>query len=798
MTDENTGAFGELLRRLRVAAGLTQEALAEQSKLSTAAISALERGTRQAPYRETVRLLADALGLGSADRAALMAAASRPRTHANTAPRASAPTPPGHTLPVPLTSFVGRERDLTSLGQLLGEGRRLLTLTGSGGVGKTRLVAEVARAAERQFQDGIWYVDLTPLSTPALVPQAVAAVLDVREVSGRPFTPAIADWLARRTALLVLDNCEHVLAACAELVATLLRECPRTTVAATSRERLGIRGEQVYQVPPLPLPPADWPSAGANAGAALLEFAAIRLFVDRAQAARREFAFAAENAGAVAEICRRLDGLPLAIELAAAWVRVLSPEQIAARLQQRFLLLAGASRQTPPRHQTLRSLVDWSYDLLSDAERAVLRRLAVFVGGWTLEAAEVICGGEEIAPWQVLDPLSALVDKSLVVADTGGEVARYSLLESIREYAAEKLETADETELTRHRHADHYRDLAERAQPELRGPDQVAWLGRLEEEHNNLRAALNLAAADGNAEIGLRLATALAPFWEGRGHLEEGRRWIELLLAMPTAGAVPAALRAKALLAGGRLAQWQTHLDEAATLLEASLDMARSLADRAIEAEALVYLGAVRRRQGGFERSAALVEQSLALYRAAENDAGIALALLTLGVTVRFQGDAARSVTLLEESLSRFRRLGDGRWTAITQTMLGGSVLHQGDPGRAAGFIRAGLAGHHTVGDRAFMVFGLMDMAAVLVAQAQPARAAQILGAMQALREALGAPLAPANVREYEYVVRAVRRTLSDVAFAAAVAQGEALPLDAAVALALEEAPLDAPVSCGP
>src|SRR5579885_3681171 len=390
---------------------MTQEALAERAGLSVNAISSLERGARRSPHRGTVRLLCAALNLRAEDQAALLAAAARTRDEAPGTSDPAFAAPAMHGLPVSLSALIGRERELAAIGRLLAEGRRLVTLTGAGGTGKTRLAVEVARMVQGSFPDGVWYVDLAPLDNPALVPQVTAAVLGLRESAEQRYLQTIRDWLAERRALLILDNGEHLLEPCAALAAALLQGCPQVAIVATSRERLGIRGEQVFQVPPLPAPPSGFPTVGTNAGAALLEFAAVRLFVERAQAVRREFALGPDNAAAVVEICRRLDGLPLAIELAAARVQVLTPEEIARRLQQRFQLLAGAPREAPSRHRTLRALIDWSYELLSDTERAVLRRLSAFAGGWSLEAAETICGAPDLPAEAVLGALAALVDK---------------------------------------------------------------------------------------------------------------------------------------------------------------------------------------------------------------------------------------------------------------------------------------------------------------------------------------------------------------------------------------------------
>ncbi len=782
--------FAELLIRLRLAAGLTQEALAERTQLSVAAISTLERGARQAPRRETVRRLGDALGLGPDDRAALLAAAVRPRTIGSyAAPLAVLAT--ASSLPASLTSFVGRDRELAAVGLLIAEGRRLLTLTGPGGVGKTRLAIEAARGVAQNFAGAVGFVDLTAANAPALVPQAVAAALGVREAPGRTLSETIAATIGERALLLVLDNCEHVLAASGELAAALLRACPSLVVLATSREPFHMRGEQRYPVAPLAVPP-DAAPAGRSLKAPDAQPSAVRLFVDRARTVLPDFSLTGANAGAVYAICRQLDGLPLAIEIVAAQVQLLAPEQIAERLSSRLTAVVGSARDLGSRHRTLQAMIDWSHELLRSREQALLRRLAVFAGGWTLDAAEAVCSDELLLAEAVLDTLAALVDKSLVVADTAAQVARYRLLESIREYAREALTAATELDRFGRRHLAHYAELAEVAAPELRGPAQIAWLQRLDDEHDNLRTALRWGADRGETEFALRLACTLAPFWDARGHLSEGRRWLQTLLAMQPAASLPARLRAQALLAAGRLAQWQTQLEEAAAVLEECLAIARPLADGGLTAEALLYLGAVRRQQGDFALSVVLTEEGLALFRAAHDRTGEGLALLTLGVTVRFQGDAERSITLLEQSLARFSETGDLRWRAVASTMLGGSLLRRRDPAAAA-MIREGLAGHLAVGDHAFIVFGLLGVAVVLLNEGQPRTAACMVGAVEALREVLGAPLAPANLREYEYVLRTLREQLSESELDQAWREGRELPLAEAVALALEATPRDVP-----
>ena len=456
---------------------------------------------------------------------------------------------------------MGRERELGEAAALLGA-HRLVTLTGPGGTGKTRLALQAAAEVLEAHPDGVWLVELAALADPALVPQAVAAAVGVREEPGRPLPATLTDALRPKRLLLVLDNCEHLLDACARLADALLRACPHVRVLATSREALGLAGETAWRVPSLTVPDvADTQHAPDVADVA--RYAAVRLFADRAAAVQPEFVLTDENAAAVAQICARLDGIPLAIELAAARVRVLPPRQLLERLDDRFRILTGGSRTALERHQTLRAAVDWSYDLLTEPERALFARLAVFAGGWTLEAAEQVGAGEGIESPEVLDLLTRLADQSLVVAQEQPDgTARYRLLESLRQYGRDKLAARAEAPAVRDRHLAHFLALAERADPGLYGPDAPAWIERLEVEHDNLRAALDWAlgpaAGQGQAARGLRLAGALEYFWFLRVHRREGLARLQQALAHTDDA--PSAARAQALYSAGALATtaWAT------------------------------------------------------------------------------------------------------------------------------------------------------------------------------------------------------------------------------------------------
>src|SRR5215212_8289234 len=493
-----------------------------------------------------------------------------------------------HNLPVPITSFVGREREMAGVKRALAM-TRLLTLTGAGGAGKTRLALEMARDLVSSYPDGVWLVELAPLTEPGLVAQEVANVLGVQERPGEPPTDVLVEALAAKEMLLVLDNCEHVVEEVARLVDTLLASCPRLRVLSTSRESLAVPGEVNLAVPPLSLPGG---ATNGNATAdSLMRYEAVRLFVDRARLRLLDFTVTQENAGAVARVCRKLDGIPLAIELATARMGALAVEQVAQRLEVSLVdVLKGASRSAPPRQQTLRATLEWSHDLLCGAERALFRRLPVFAGGWTLEASEAVCSAGAIEVDDVLDLLGALVDKSLVVAGAvSGGAVRYRMLEPIRQYAREKLEESGEVAEVQGRHAAFFLALAEEAEPELVGPQQSAWVERLEEEHDNLREALSWALVRGKADLGLRFGGALWRFWYQLGYLSEGIGWMERVLeaSEPTASPV----RMKALEGMGWLTQLQGDTERAEATYEEMLKLSQELGDKGNIATALNSLG---------------------------------------------------------------------------------------------------------------------------------------------------------------------------------------------------------------
>jgi len=585
-------------------------------------------------------------------------------------------------LPRQLTTFIGREREIAEAKRLLAE-THLLTITGPGGSGKTRLSLEIGARLLSEYPDGVWLVEFAHLADPARVPQVLATALSVREEADRPLLVTLVDHLRPKRVLLLLDNCEHLIDACAGLADTLLRGCPEVKILPSSREALGLTGEVVFRVPPLSLPDSRLVPALER----LAEYEAVRLFVDRAIAVKPDFTLTDDTAAAVVQICRRLDGIPLAIELAAARVRTLSVQQITAHLDERFRLLTGGSRTALPRHQTLRGLIDWSYGLLSEAERELFRRVSVFVGGWTLEASVAVCAGVDVDRYDIVELLGRLVDKSLCLIDGEGSDPRYRLLETIRQYGFEKLAETSEGQIVRARHRDFYLGFAEDAEPRLQGPEQVAWLQRLEADHDNLRAALRWSLDCDETEAALRLGSALSLFWDTHGYVREGREWLDELLAhareRPTSTVTARRALGKVLDAASRTRARWSEFPQATEFLTQGLAVWRELGDKRGIAEALNNLAVGATQSGDRVRARVLVAESLALFRELSDKRGTAHALNNLAEILRSDGDLPGARALFEESVPLFEAIEERRGLSHALDNLGGILTAQGDYGPA-------------------------------------------------------------------------------------------------------------------
>jgi predicted ATPase/DNA-binding SARP family transcriptional activator len=752
----------------------------------------------------------------------------------------SLPSPPRqpNNIPSESSGLIGRGRDLTILTGMLapsgsdGAQCRMLTLVGPGGVGKTRLSLALAEELLESYPDGAWQVDLSGLPASAdgqdrAVARSAARVLDVQEGQGQTIEAALADALRSKRLLLLLDNCEHVIPACAALVGTLLAGCPTVQIVATSRETLGVAGEQPWAVPALSLP------SEAASLEALAEAGAVRLFLARARAQRPGLELTKANAAAVAAICRGLDGLPLALELAAARVATLGMTEIADRLQESLRLLTIGPRSAPARQRTLQATLDWSYMLLTDIEQVLLRHLAVFASGCTLDAVSAIAPRPDSATddtdvqWAVVDGLDGLARKSLLQCEDVMGAARYRLLETVRHYAAKRLATAGESDAARDAHLRYYLALAEQADAAMRGPEQGMWLARLDREHDNLRAALRWAAERGLPVAELRLAAALGRFWHLHGYLSEGQRRLEdaLIRAGAAYGEEDARLRGKALRAAGVLASdqgdyaravawyeeglallraigdtrnialilnnlgnvagWQGDYERAMTLFKESLALLREVGDKTLIAAVLGSLGSQACDLGDMETAVPYMEESLALQREMGDQDGMARTLTNLGLTAHVRGDLSRAASLFEEGLAIKRTIGSKNSIASSLSYMAAVFFDRGDLKRAAELQLEGLALRHDVNNKVGMAGSLEGMASYAQHLGEPERAVRFFAAATAARERIGAPQHEPEQRHQGEALSALRDTLGEAAFARAWAEGTALTLSDAVAEAL-------------
>ena len=777
------------LMRLFARTGRRQEALKQFDRLQTV----LHDELQVEPHQSIIQLR-DAIMAGqipSLDSQLPAPIHLDGRRHTAREAQRERPAPRLGNLPAPLTRFVGRARELEQLSGSLRE-NRLITLTGPGGCGKTRLALEMARSATDAFSDGgVWWVDLAPLSDPDLVPRAVATALGIREHVDETVSAALTERLGSTTALLVIDNCEHLLEATATLVESLLSRCRNLKILVTGREGLGLTGEIRWPVPSLTLPP---PNASLST-TEMETFEAVQLFVARSRAAHPAFVMTPAVAAAVGELCRRLDGLPLAIELAAAQIRSLAPDQILSRLDDRFRLLS-LPRSPDTRHRSLQAALDWSYEPLDHRERTLFARLSVFAGSFTLDAAEAVCATEDSAT-DVLDTIVRLVDKSLVSVGErpDGEVG-YRLLETIREYARRRLQGHDdagrrvrpelgEEHAVRARHLRWFANLGERAWSGLLGPAQPSWLDRLDADLDNIPTALEWAAdGEGSVEDGLRLGTSLWLFWDFRGHVGEGRAWVEKLLAV--SGSLETPERARALNVAGNLADLQHDLDAAEALISQALSLSKKLDSAEETAFALYNMAHIANARRQYDRAEALLEEGIAISRGSLDAPYLEDLLGALGEVFQVRGRHEKAVGYYEECLTRLRKKGDIWGIGVSIGHIGYAMLCVGNYAGAITPLRESFAYVSQLGDQFLETWVLDAYAWVLGHNGEPAVAARLFGASDAALKRLGRARCWWGILEVERQVELVRKLLGEDAFKAAHTEGQAIPLEQAFDVALE------------
>lgn len=733
--------------------------------------------------------------------------------------RADIVTAPPSNLPVEATSFVGREREVSAARRTLAS-RRLLTLTGPGGIGKTRLALRIASESAREYADGVWFVELASVADPALVPASVATAIGVRTSSGDSLSDALIGWMKSRRALVVLDNCEHLIEACAELVTALLRSAPEIRILATSREPLAVEGESVRPVPPLLVPVSGAVSSIAD----LFSNESVRLFAERARLVKPGFDVGERNAAVVATLCRRLDGIPLAIELAAARARVLSVEQILDRMEDRFRLLTGGSRTTLPRHQTLRATIDWSYEMLTDDERTLLVRLSVFAGGCSLDAAEAACTGGGIDELTLLDLLTRLVDRSLVVFADSETNPRYGMLETIREYARERLDETGDESVRLAMHAAWCLELVTRLRAEFRGPRQHEVYDQLEIEHDNLRAALDWTIRTArDADTAMRIAGGLAMFWNTRGHTTEGRDWTEAALSLD--GVATDEARDDALYGLSLLAHSTGDYRRARSAIESCVELRRKLGEPSAIARALNYravvltsmseyaeaaavqqealdlsrakgladeanygvysLGMIAYRTDDLEEATMRLSESLEGWRESGHHVAVASVLGTLGEVMRLVGDSDEAARHFTEAIEVARRVDARALGAAARAGLGRVATDRGDWRVAAEHLSEAATLLRRDGAREDLVRLVESCAALAGARGDSKVAVTLLEASIAERERSGALRAPVTERKLASVREAAVAAMTAAEVVAAESRGRSLTLDAALELAL-------------
>jgi predicted ATPase/DNA-binding XRE family transcriptional regulator len=812
--------------------GLTQQQLAAKIHCSTIALKKIEAEERR-PSAQMVERIAEVLNIPQPQQMSFLRFArgdwqSAPSSDREDTPWRASDEVRRSNLPLQMSSFVGRDKELKEIANLI-TGNRFVSLVGPGGVGKTRLSLKIGEQVLEDYANGVWLVELASILDSLLIPRTTAIAIGLRDEPRRPVIDMLADYLHRKKMLIILDNCEHVLDACAQLADTLLKQCPYLKILATSREALGVAGESSYPVHSLSIPNTHQTSPDI-----LNQYDVVQLFVERAIAVQPNFQMTSQNASAIAQICARLDGIPLAIELAAARVKGLGIEQIALYLDDRFHLLTGGNRTALPRQRTLHATLDWSYELLSEAERVLFVRLSVFAGGCTLEAAEGVCAGAGIESGEVLDLLLHLVDKSLVIAEMEDTATRYHFLETIRQYAQEKLAVSSETHRVRDRHLEFFSRLARQAEPHLRSHHQLLWLDRIEAEFDNIRAALMWAADGGSVEQGLRLTTDLLWFWLYRAYVKEGREYVEELLAKPEA-VTNIEVYARGLFSATELALYlrmglrdrvtaRARLEASRALwLQLGLDgkQGRAMTERALidldKVDGRSDLAAIRhryednlklfqevgdhwfiantyfsialtiRRQGDLVAARSRYESGLELFRAIGDNVSASKTIAGLGTVAFREGNYAEARLLFEEALSYYQRVHSSFEMDIPMWMLGAIAIREEDYERAKIWYTECLRFDQQMGMNTQIPECFIGFAGIATADNYFERAVRLLAAAEVQEEVRGALLEDIDQDEFQRLANLLRAQLDETTFSKVWAEGHAMTLEQAVAYALED-----------
>ena len=731
ITPEQFATFGELLKYLRRQARITQRELAIAVGYSDTQISRMEQNQRVPDATSIMALFVPALYIEKESKWVSRLLELAKSTHGDglleTNLNGKPATP--HNLPIQLTSFIGREKEITEVNQLV-KTHHLVTLTGSGGTGKTRLSLQVASELLNSYPDGVWWVEFAPISDPALVPFTLANLFGLREAgeSKSSLAELLVEHFRSRKALLVFDNCEHLIEATAHLADLLLQSCNNLFILASSREALGIKGELAYRVPSLDIPDT------ASDRDSLLKSESARLFIERALEASPDFSLTPNNAATVAQICRRLDGIPLALELAAARIKMMTVEEIAKRLDDRFRLLTGGMRTALPRHQTLRAMIDWSYNLLSEQEQTLFRRLAVFVGGWTLEAAESVCSGADIESENVLDLMAQLINKSLVIVAGVEHESRYRRLETIRQYAREKLSNSGEFEAARQKHSEWFLSMANRAEAEyLSGQDGISVINKFESDHENFRAALEWLLATKQFEDYARLASALGSFWFELGYYQEGRHRLDVGLKhreMLSNMAIARILRVLC-----RILARMGNYELATTYGEESVELIREFDDKTELALTIFYLAETLSENGDAKGSKIYYNEALILYRELGDKSGISDMMIEIGWDQVRAGSFTEGFNTLDESLKLKQELGEVYGIAFSLFVLGTCRWHSHEYDKSEIAAKESLKLFHQLGNKWFANACLKVLAGVSSARHQPEQAATYMGVTDKILE---------------------------------------------------------------